>query len=254
MVFPGILAVFLALAAAVALAGNGEQSSTEGEKRDELSCVNALKVAYLALENGDLDQAISNYQEATATATTDALRFQAHFGLGSTYEALSRHTEAIDQIRIALEFDRGHAEAWYTLGVAHAASGSLEKAESALVQAVRLQPDLVRAHHDLCLINSKSGRHEQAVAWCSGASELDPENPEVHIGLGVARYHMGDYPAAAVSFERSLEIDESNGRAIYGLGMCRLYQDDVKGAVAQWVRLRHIEPELAADLYSRIYP
>ncbi|MCJ7755570.1 MAG: hypothetical protein MUP13_13485, partial [Thermoanaerobaculales bacterium] len=57
----------------------------------------------------------------------------------------------------------------------------------------------------------------------------------------------------AQAFEAVVEIDPSNAHAHYSLGLCRLYEEDPDGAIAEYVVLKDVDPDLARDLYDRIF-
>ena len=72
--------------------------------------------------------------------------------------------------------------------------------------------------------------------------------------VAVALFHMGLYEEATQTFETALEINPGNPRAHYGLGLARLFAGDRDGAIAEVGELNTLDPELASDLYERIFP
>ncbi|HOC44188.1 MAG TPA: tetratricopeptide repeat protein [Thermoanaerobaculales bacterium] len=220
----------------------------------ERHCAAELQSAFDALDAGDAARALDHYRAAVGMATTDALRFQALLGLGSTYAALQRYDEAVAALKRARSLAPESADAWYTLGSVYAAAGRTDDALRALGEAARLQPGHAAAHTDLCLLLSRLGRHADAAASCRSAVEADATRVPAWIGLGVATYQLGDYEASSAAFGEALRRQADSGRACYGLGLSRLFAGDRDGAVAQYLRLKELDPALARDLYLRIFP
>jgi tetratricopeptide (TPR) repeat protein len=236
--------------AVVASADDGAAGGSAVERH----CAAELQAAFNALDAGDAERALGHYRAAVGMATTDALRFQALLGLGSTYAALQRYDEALPALKRARNLVPESADVWYTLGSVYAAAGRTEDALRALGEAARLDPGLAAAHADRCLLLSKAGRQSEAAAACRSAVAADDDHVPAWIGLGVASYQLGAYEESSAAFQKALRLQPDSGRACYGLGLSLLFAGDREGAIAQYVRLKDLDPTLAQDLYRRIFP
>jgi tetratricopeptide (TPR) repeat protein len=217
-----------------------------------LNCLGELSAGYEALEDERYDTAARHYRAAFEKAQNSTYRFQALFGLGSTYSAMERHDEAAAAFQRAHELRPGHAETLYLMGLALASAGRIDEAVAALEKSVAEAPDLAAAHHGLSLMYAQLGWHEQAAAACRRVLEMDPDYVEAWIGLGVALYHSESYADAVPAFVRATELDPGNARAYYGLGLAYLLDGRREAAVEQYVRLNELDKKLAADLYEKI--
>jgi Flp pilus assembly protein TadD len=224
-----------------------------GASAIERSCVAELQSAYDAVEAGKAEDALQHYRSAVGMATSDALRFQALLGLGSTYAALQQYDTAVPPLERASDLAPDNAEVWYTLGTVYSSAGRLEDALRALGEAARLEPGMASARADMCRLLSGLGRYNEAGAACRGAVESDPTHVAAWLGLGVASYQLGEYDDASAAFREALALAPRNQRAIYGLGLSLVYAGDRDGAVAQYLQLKELDPALAQDLYQRIF-
>lgn len=236
-----------------AIAGEEVEPSPPASALEEV-CVRELRQGYEAVESGDAERALGHYRAAVSSATTDALRVQALLGLGSAYEALGQHERAVPPLQRATALAPEDARVWYTLGAVYESAGMTDDAVEALQTAARLDPALTGVQLDLCVLHSKSGRHAEAVEACRAAGSADPESVSAWTALAVATYHLGRFDEAASLFREALRLDPSSDQAVYGLGLALLFGGDKDGAVEQYVVLKGRDPELARDLYRRIFP
>jgi len=245
------LVSLLALSASLFAQEGAARDSTERSDSD-LNSLGELTAGYQALEAGQYDVALHHYRSALDKAADSTYRFQAYFGIGSAFTAMSRHKEAVTALEQALEIRPDHAEALYMLGLAYAYADEMDKAVATLERAVAKAPDLAAAHHGLSLLYAQLGWYQQAATSCRNVLEIDADHIEAKIGLGVALYHQGAYPDAIAAFEEAVEQEPENPRTLYGLGLSYMLDGDEESAVVQYVALEGIDQRLAKDLYMKI--
>ena len=102
----------------------------------------------------------------------------AHQNLGVTLAESGQWREAIKAYQKALSIPTyARPESVYTnMGWAYYNIGQLQEAESALLQAIRLEPTLEAAYYHLGLVLIKAGRREEAKAAFRRARELAPDS------------------------------------------------------------------------------
>jgi tetratricopeptide (TPR) repeat protein len=247
----------LLLALTVALAGWGgptDEGGVPSESESATPALNALRLGYGAMENGEYEAALTHYGAALDKAGTSELRFQSLFGLGSAAAALGRPGEAETYFSQAHELRPGNAEVLHSLGLTMREQGRLEEAASRFAEAAVREPTLQVALVELGVTYEMLERHDAAADACWRAVALAPDDQPALLCLAVARYHGGDYPGAAQAFSAVIELDPNHARAHYGLGLAMLYGEDLEGADAEYWILRELDPELAKDLFGRIYP
>lgn len=96
---------------------------------------------------------------------------------------------------------------------------TLERAEEAYVDALRLDPTLANALTNLGNIYFRRGSAEDAERHYRHALAIDPEQPEAHYNLGFLRLEEGDAESARSLFEQALEVDPGFADAHFNLGL-----------------------------------
>jgi len=81
-------------------------------------------------------------------------------------------------------------------------------------QAVKLQPDMARAHRDLGLAYLNLGRLDEAGKELKEASALDPKYPHAHYALSAYYARTGDVAAANREFKILQGLDQDLARKL----------------------------------------
>ena len=95
--------------------------------------------------------------------------------------------------------------------------GRLEEAATHLREAVRLNPDSVRARTDLGSALAKMGRFPDAIAEYQAALKLDASAAILHHNLGNALAESGRIADAIAEYENALRIDPNYAEARHAL-------------------------------------
>ncbi|MFA0730620.1 MAG: hypothetical protein LKKZDAJK_000792 [Candidatus Fervidibacter sp.] len=114
------------------------------------------------------------------------------FGYGKLAEAIVRQARAHYQRAL---------QAWQ--------QGNLSEAETALRQALELNPDAPDPLIALGRLLVKMGRTEEAIGVLSKACELDAENPEAHFLFGQALEAAQRWRRARDAYERAMRLQPS---------------------------------------------
>jgi tetratricopeptide (TPR) repeat protein len=86
----------------------------------------------------------------------------AYTNMGLAYFKKGSPAQAIEQFRLALEYQPNLPEAHYNLGLVYAQLGEHNKAIRALREAIRYRPSYVEAHASLGAALLETGRQEEA--------------------------------------------------------------------------------------------
>jgi tetratricopeptide (TPR) repeat protein len=131
-----------------------------------------------------LDKVIKKYERAAELDPTNA---DIQIGLSSAncqlfFRNPARFNEigalAVNQAQRATELSDQYWRAWAQLGVAHALSGNLEAAESALGRALELAPNSSNAHYYWAAFQSNFPEmRKEAIRIVGRALEINPNNP-----------------------------------------------------------------------------
>src|SRR5438477_96358 len=140
-------------------------------------------LGYLCVERGDLDKAISHFEEALKIRSGKP---EAHYDVGSAFvqmnlaDALARKgqsDEAMIHYEEAIKLQPNYAEAYYNRGNVLLAKGRIDEAIVDLEKTLQIQPDDADAH--TCLGNALllQGLLKEAIAHYEKALALAPEDP-----------------------------------------------------------------------------
>ena len=146
--------------------------------------------------------------------------------------------EAIAEFEHALILDRNLVYAHSLIGMAKTALGRAEEAESHYLEALRLSPRDVAAHHWMSSAGTSKlhlARDEEAVAWFRRAIDANRNFAFTHFSLAAALAHLGkiDLARAAAKAGLALEPNFSIGRfsagarsdnPVYLAGRERIYE------------------------------
>ena len=245
--------IFSALLA-ITMSGLAHSNWNGFSGQESPGALDELRLGLGAMEQGDFESALDHYGRALENAGADAIRFQAHLGMGSAYAAADRLDDAAKAYRAALEIRPEHAAAMYSLGLVTKDQGRYEEAAQLFASAAVRDPQFGEALVELGIVYEYLGRHEDALDVCRRALTALEDDEAALLCIGVANYHMGRYAEAIGVFESVVENNPANARAHYGLGLAKLLNGDREGAIAEVGKMNELNPELANDLYERIFP
>ncbi len=105
-------------------------------------------------------------------------------------------------------------------------------AEAEFKEAIRLQPDHVRAHEFYSWYLVGVGRNSEAREEAKRAQQLDPLSTEAISWAGIVSYYARQYDEAIELQKRAIEIDPSYWIAHYSLGWIDLQKGQMREAIA----------------------
>src|SRR5574340_155957 len=177
------------------------------------------------------------------TSEQDALRL---IGEGNALEAQGRIDEAMQHylgaIRLAPQLARAHLNH----GNALLAKGDLKGALDAYRTAIGHKPDYAGAWYNMGNALLGSGQLNDAVASYRKALEIKADYAEVHCALGVALKELGQLDDAVASLRRALGIKPDFVEAYTNLGI--ILENLFNAGIA---RLNDGKPEAAAESFRR---
>jgi tetratricopeptide (TPR) repeat protein len=167
---------------------------------------------------------------------------------GQGFLALQRGElpQALANLRKAIEIDPTYARAHLHLGDALLRAGQVEKALEAVNRAIELEPGSALAHTNLGRVEARRGDLPAAMAAHLRAIELDPRCHIAWNNLGVARRTAGDVRGARDAFKRALGIAPRFMAALENLALVeRSAGHRVRGAMAVRAVLAAYERKIA---------
>ncbi|MFI5200897.1 MAG: TIR domain-containing protein [Candidatus Kapaibacterium sp.] len=136
---------------------------------------------------------------------------------GASYSGKDTKEDDFRAIRLyeaAIGLDGGFALAYVSLSLCHSeifrfyerTEKHLDLAESAALEAVRLDSNLSAAHTALALVYLYRGKAEKAIQEAEEAMKLQPEDSRAHYQLGFIYEGLSRYEESAAAFERAVEL------------------------------------------------
>lgn len=154
-----------------------------------------------------------------------------------------RHDEAETAIRDALKVDPGYAEAHNNLAVLHKVRGRLGEAESEARRAVESVPRHAPTRNTLGTVLLELNRPAEALAELERAVELAPRDPSALSNLGLALTVLGRWDDAEATFRRALSADANYAKAHNNLGRTLLALGHPGDALDALERANELSPK-----------
>ena len=200
---------------------------------------------------GKIDEAIKSYHKALSAQTNPG---EIHTNLGGLYAKQHKWQQAVDHYRKALAFDPNLAivyrnlarilektnqpeaatECWYralnidsswatsqdyfSIGNALEEQKKLESAQLCYRQAIKLQPDLLKAYYHLGELLSQKGQVEEAINLYRLALTNNSPEAQLNYLLGKSLLAQKQWQAATEAFQEAISLQPDLWEAYYQLG------------------------------------
>ena len=138
---------------------------------------------------------------------------------GEIFLDKGRNREAIDAFQEVLRRKPGHAKALEALGMAQYRLGDLDAGEASLQEALRLDPNLWRAHAFLGVIRNHQRHPRLALVEFSAAIRLRPGEGFLYNNMGVSHGLLGDHEEAVAAFRKALACGAASRKIYNNLGL-----------------------------------
>jgi serine/threonine protein kinase/tetratricopeptide (TPR) repeat protein len=134
---------------------------------------------------------------------------EVHFALGNVYKVTGKTTEAIVELKHALELAPNSDEGYRRLANAYLAAGQKDEALQAYQQAIDANPYYWLNYNQLGQAYFQLGQNQKAVDAWHRVVELAPDAVAGYENLGIAYYQMGNWNESVPEFEKALKISPS---------------------------------------------
>lgn len=115
--------------------------------------------------------------------------------------------EVIGKFQIAIEAQRGFAEAYYMIGLTHKRCGKEQEALQFYRKALGENSKLCKARVAIGIEDLKNGSESQGISEFTSAINNDPQCKEAYANLATVQRHKGDNREALNNLRRALAID-----------------------------------------------
>ena len=158
--------------------------------------------------------------------------------------------EAIACYRNALRLDPNIVRAYYHLGVALIKKDLLDEALQSLEIAIKLKPDYTDALYQSGIISSQKDKHDEAISRFEKLLEIEPARHEALFGLGVALGAVDRTKEAIDCYRKVLQIAPDHVYALNNLGLLLKEQGEIEQAMDTYRKAIEISPDLAGPHWN----
>jgi tetratricopeptide (TPR) repeat protein len=183
-----------------------------------------------------IDRAIAAHGSGAAgRAPTGASAFAAfHVHRAHALLALRRAPEAIAACGIALQLQRGNAEAYQVMGHALTDSGDYAGALKAYQDAARLRPDLPDLSNNLGTALHHANRLEEAARTLTRAHAREPRDPDILLNLSSVQRDLGLFDQAEARLASAARLAPEDPRIRYNQALLLLLLGRFEQAWPGW--------------------
>ena len=142
--------------------------------------------------------------------------------------------DGISLFKYSIKAGVNHYVVHNNLGNALFRQGSRAEAIAHYLEALRRNPDCVKAHYNLANALVEQGKIEEAINHYLEALRIDYNNEEAHNNLGNALAKQGLHEDAITHYSEALKINPAYGEAHYNLGVSRAEQGRFDEAVRHY--------------------
>ncbi len=216
----------------------------------------SFALAYAGLTDASLDMyALQKDGKWSQRALAAAQRAQAlndnipevHFALGDVYKATGKTTEAIVELKHALDLAPNSDEGYRKLANAYLAAGQTGDALNAYQQAIDVNPYYWLNYNRLGVAYAQLGQNDKALDAFHKVVELAPDVTEGYENLGGVYFQIGNWAECINAFEKSLKIEPSEG--VYSnLGTAYFYQGRRSEAIQMFEKAVQLAPNDPTDM------
>lgn len=154
-----------------------------------------------------------------------------------------KHSEAIKVCEKILMGDLECIEAYEEIGDNYLSLREYEKAQRALIRAVKLDPKSANANYLLGFAYSSLGDWERSIQYLESADQVQTNHPEILRCLGWSYFHYGQKKKGIIVLERAHNLAWDDCLILCDLGVCYLNEKNFARAIALFEKVLSLEPE-----------
>ncbi len=166
---------------------------------------------------------------------------EVHFALGDVYRATGKTTEAIVQLKRALELAPNSDEGYRRLGDAYRAAGKTDDALQAYQKAIDANPYYWLNHSKMGSVYYELGQHQKALDAFQHVVDLAPDSALGYSNLGAVNFQAGKWNDAIIAWGKALKIQPTE--ILYtNLGTAYLYLGHNTDAINMFQKAVNLNP------------
>jgi tetratricopeptide (TPR) repeat protein len=200
-----------------------------------------LVLSFLTWKQLDYWQnSIKLFQHTIAVTNNNAL---AHNMLGAALTGNKQVFEAVPHYQEAIRINPQFVKAQYNLGLAYILLGRIDEAIEQYRLTIALLPEDADAHNNLGLAYARKGMYGQAIIEYQTILNRDPNNVIARNNLGVALKEIGDIDRALEQFAIALQLKPDHPDIHYYYGLTCEKKGWHDKAIEQFKLVLRIQPD-----------
>ncbi len=173
-------------------------------------------------DRSDYERAVSSCRRGIELNPKLPVPIVIRVAIGKAYFQEGNLTRASRQFEEILKADANFSDAYFYLGAVHYARHEYEKAESAYLRVIELEPSSANAYERLAhLYGSRGILLEKAIQYAEKAIDLKPDSAVYYNTLSWLHFLGKDYEKAETSVIKALTLDPDNQLYSEGLKVIR---------------------------------
>lgn len=158
----------------------------------------------------------------------------AHTVLGTALLNERKKSEAVVQLKAAVQADPGNASAHLNLAEAYSRDGQENLALEQTREVARIDPDKPLSHRALGAMLGRTHQPEEAVQELRIAARMEPQNSDTQVLIGTQLAAMyGHLDDAIAAFQEALRVNPDSPIARQGLERAQLLKDHLAADLAE---------------------
>lgn len=216
--------------------GKPEASDAVVKKPASAEGMAYVQSAEQAVREGDLDQALVEFQKAIEVNPTLT---SAHMGMADIYRMRGDYGRAEEKYARSAQLEPRNFDAQYYHGLMLHLLDRLTDAVQAYLKALSLRPNDFKANLNLATAYYQLDENEQALPYAKKAVELNPEDGAARFNLGAIYAAMDRHTDAVREYQQAAELMELNSSLLLNLaeslGRLERY-DEMVNALTQSIK------------------
>ena len=184
------------------------------------------------------DKALSASQQADRLNDNLA---EVHTALGGVYSATGKSSEAIAELKRALELAPNSDEGYRRLGDAYRASGNKEAAIQAYQKGIDINPYYWFNWNALGTAYYRFGEYQKALEAFQRVTELEPSNAAAYRNIGAVYFEQNKWNECIPAFQKSLQL-EQHSVTYSNLGTAYFYLKRYDDAIKMFQKALEMNP------------
>jgi len=159
---------------------------------------------------------------------------------------------AIEEYRTALQLNPNNVEAHLKMGfLLYNVKGMFKEGMAHLSEAIRLDPDNPRVHHDLGMALLHQRKLDQAITHLSEALRRMPHGlskqynaVNMHYNLGLALFYKENFKDSAAHLYEAVRLDPNNAKLHYNLALALAARGNINDTIKHYSKAVSLKPDI----------